>query len=134
MTDKDGNIIYRKTPEINTHQSKIWLKPALVKNGINDNGQVIQPTASYLTKELNSAGWKLYIDALNMEIHKDTNTPDTSDANFASNASGVAMSYKLWGNDQERSNQESLYTRGLMRRLRLLGIIGKPWEVSRMLK
>ncbi|GEO58695.1 phage portal protein [Companilactobacillus bobalius] len=121
LTDKDGNIIYRKTPEINTRQSKIWLKPALVKNGINDNSQIVQPTASYLTKELNSDGWKLYIDALSMEIHKDTNTPDTSDANFASNASGVAMSYKLWGNDQERSNQESLYTRGLMRRLRLLG-------------
>lgn len=121
LKDEDGNILYKKKPQIDTHQSKIWLKPALVKSGINDNSQVVQPTASYLTKELNSDGWKLYIDALNMEIHKDTNTPDTSDANFASNASGVAMSYKLWGSDQERSNQESLYTRGIMRRMRLLG-------------
>jgi len=121
LKDEDGHILYKKKPQIDTHQSKIWLKPALVKSGINDNSQVVQPTASYLTKELNSDGWKLYIDALNMEIHKDTNTPDTSDANFASNASGVAMSYKLWGSDQERSNQESLYTRGIMRRMRLLG-------------
>ena len=29
--------------------------------------------------------------------------------------------YKLFGEDQERSMQESLYTRGIMRRLRLLG-------------
>lgn len=121
LKDEDGHILYKKKPQIDTHQSKIWLKPALVKSGINDNSQIVQPTASYLTKELNSDGWKLYIDALNMEIHKDTNTPDTSDANFASNASGVAMSYKLWGSDQERSNQESLYTRGIMRRMRLLG-------------
>lgn len=121
LKDEDGHILYKRKPQVDTHQSKIWLKPALVKSGINDNSQIVQPTASYLTKELNSDGWKLYIDALNMEIHKDTNTPDTSDANFASNASGVAMSYKLWGSDQERSNQESLYTRGIMRRMRLLG-------------
>lgn len=121
MLDKNGKVIYRRTPDIDTHKSKIWLKPAIVKDGISSTQTVIPPTASYLTKELNSDGWKLYIDALNMEIHKDTNTPDTSDANFASNASGVAMTYKLWGNDQERANQESLYTRGLMRRLRLLG-------------
>ena len=122
LKDEEGNILYKQKPNVDAHQSKMWLKPAIVKNdGINSSPQVIQPDVKFLTKELNSDGWKTYIDALNMEVHKDTNTPDTSDENFASNASGVAMTYKLWGNDQERANQESLYTRGIMRRLRLLG-------------
>lgn len=54
------------------------------------------------------------------DIHKDTNTPDVTDANFAANVSGVAMSYKLWGIDQERATMQSLYQRGLMQRFKML--------------
>jgi len=67
------------------------------------------------------AEWKVYVDLIRAQIHMDTNTPDTSDESFSSNSSGVAILYKLWGSDQERAIQESLYTRGLMRRLRILG-------------
>lgn len=130
MVDSDNNpildengqpIVKQESPDISTKKNKLWLKPAILNGGLNGSPTAIQPDARYLTKELNAQGWKIYVDGLEKEIHKDTNTPDTSDENFASNASGVAMTYKLWGNDQERANQESLYTRGIMRRLRLMG-------------
>ena len=79
-----------------------------------------QTTASYLTKELNASDWLTYINQLLADIHKDTNTPDVTDENFAANASGVAMSYKLWGIDQERATMQSLFQRGIMQRLKML--------------
>ncbi|WP_100215909.1 phage portal protein [Loigolactobacillus coryniformis] len=108
-------------PEINRHSLIMWLKPKIVPGMAGSAPTVIQPTANYLAKQLPAADWKQYIDQLMGDIHKYTNTPDVNDENFASNASGVAMSYKLWGSDQERAVAESLYTRGLMRRYRLLG-------------
>ncbi len=95
------------------------LKPS---QNFNPDGSVtLQPTdAKYLTKDLNAAEWETYIDKLTSDIHKETNTPDMSDDNFVGNASGVAMAYKLMGSDQERVITETLYKRGIMRRLRLL--------------
>lgn len=106
-------------PDINRKQAIMWLKPKVVPNP-GGAPTIIPPTASYLAKQLPSADWQAYIDQLMGDIHKYSNTPNVNDENFASNASGVAMSYKLWGSDQERSMQESLYKRGLMRRYRLL--------------
>lgn len=95
------------------------LKPS---QNFNPDGSVtMQPTdAKYLTKDLNAAEWETYINKLTSDIHKETNTPDMSDDNFVGNASGVAMAYKLMGSDQERVITETLYKRGIMRRLRLL--------------
>lgn len=117
VLDKDGNEI--KVPIVDTADPYIMLKPSIIPSAAGAN-TVVTSDASYITKQLNEAGWKIYMDRLAADIHKDTNTPDTSDQNFGGNASGVAMSYKLWGEDQERSMQEALFTRGLMRRLRLL--------------
>ncbi|WP_201307874.1 phage portal protein [Companilactobacillus farciminis] len=118
VTDSNGNT--SEHPQIDRKNAIMWLKPE-VRNDINGSSSVITPDAGYITKDVNVSEWKVYVDWLSAQIHKDTNTPDTSDENFASNASGVAILYKLWGSDQERSIQESLYTRGLMRRLRVLG-------------
>lgn len=95
------------------------LKPSKT---FNPDGTVsLQSTdAKYLTKDLNADEWQTYIDKLTQDIHKETNTPDMSDDNFVGNASGVAMAYKLMGSDQERVITETLYKRGIMRRLRLL--------------
>jgi len=41
------------------------------------------------------------------------------------------MSYKLWGSDQERATQQSLYTRGLKRRIRLLATY---WAKTSLIK
>ncbi|KRL86422.1 prophage Lp1 protein 39 [Lacticaseibacillus pantheris DSM 15945 = JCM 12539 = NBRC 106106] len=118
--DANGNVV-KDQPSIDRHSLIMWLKPRIVGGGLSGQGTtVITPTAQYLTKSLPANDWKIYTDALMESFHKYTNTPDVNDQNFASNASGVAMSYKLWGSDQERAIQESLYQRGLMRRIRLL--------------
>lgn len=118
ITNSDGDPIY-KVDRVDPEKRILFLKPRLIDN-IGGAPTVIQTSAEYLTKELNAEGWKTYNERLLADIHKDTNTPDVTDQNFAANASGVAMSYKLWGSDQERATQQSLYTRGLKRRIRLL--------------
>lgn len=125
--DKNGNPVVNKDgskvvlepahPLINPHNRMFYLKPYVTKAGINGERSVVNPTLQYITKQYDSAGWSTYINFLINEIHKYTNTPNINDPNFASNASGVAMSYKLWGSDQERKIQESLYKRGLHARL-----------------
>lgn len=117
VLDSDGQPV--KVPEIDTKDPFLWLKPAFHDNA---NGTTVVPSsAQYLTKQLNEQGWKTYIDQLTSDIHKDTNTPNTTDDAFSGQSSGVALMYKLFGEDQERSMQESLYRRGLHRRLKLLG-------------
>lgn len=118
VLDSDGNQVM--VPKIDTKDPYILLKPSIIPNP-NGGNTVIPSTASYLTKELDETGWQTYINQLVDDIHKDTNTPNTTDDAFSGQSSGVALMYKLFGEDQERSMQESLYTRGLMRRLRLLG-------------
>lgn len=121
MYDENGQPVMAQSdhPNVDRLASILWLKPN-VTNTANGGTTVENGDASYLTKELNSQGWKTYLDELKEKINTDTNTPDITDSSFSGNSSGEALSYKLWGNDQENSNQESLYTRGLMRRLRLL--------------
>lgn len=118
VLDDDGNPVY--VPKVDTKDPYIMLKPAVIPSP-NGGNTVINSSASYLTKQLNETGWQTYINQLITDIHKDTNTPNTTDDAFSGQSSGVALMYKLFGEDQERSMQESLYTRGLMRRLRLLG-------------
>lgn len=135
MYDEDGHKLY-KVSRIDPTQRVMFLTPSMIANN-NGGNTVVPTTAEYLTKELGSEGWQMFNSQLLADIHKDTNTPDVTDENFAANASGVAMSYKLWGSDQERATQQSLYTRGLMRRLRLLAtywgfisLISNPDEVE----
>lgn len=124
LLDDDGQPI--KVPNIDSKDPFIWLKPSFHDNA---NGTTVVPSsAQYLTKQLNEQGWQTYINQLITDIHKDTNTPNTTDEAFSGQSSGVALMYKLFGEDQERSMQESLYTRGIMRRLRLLG---NYWKYNR---
>lgn len=126
MVDKNGEPV--QVPRIDTKDPFLWLKPAFHDNA---NGTTVVPSsAQYLTKQLNEQGWQTYINQLITDIHKDTNTPNTTDDAFSGQSSGVALMYKLFGEDQERSMQESLYTRGIMRRLRLLG---NYWEYNQEL-
>lgn len=106
---------------LDTKANVLYLKP-YVHDNPNGSPTISNTSAAYLTKSLNADEWQIYIQQLLSDIHKDTNTPDTTDQNFAANASGVAMAYKLWGSDQEMAMSETLYQRGLRRRLRLLAI------------
>ena len=116
LLDDDGNPMM--VPKIDAKDPYLFIKPSIIPDA---NGNTVVPaSAEYRTKQMNEAGWKLYIERLAADIHKDTNTPDTSDQNFGGNNSGVAMAYKLFGQDQEMSMQKSLFSRGVMRRLRML--------------
>lgn len=118
MKGKDGQPIVLEPPhpDVGTHNHMWYLEPYAMQTGVGQPKQIIQPSAQYLTKQYDSTGWETYTKFLIDEIHKYTNTPNVNDPNFASNASGVAMSYKLWGSDQERKIQESLFKKSLNER------------------
>lgn len=76
--------------------------------------------AGFLIKPSNGEDAKQQIETLNNDIHKFSKALDMSDENFASNASGVAMGYKLLAMEQIAANKERKFKRGLQRRLELI--------------
>lgn len=86
--------------------------------------------AEYLIKSMNEADTDILRAALKSDIHKFSHVPDLSDENFAGNASGVAMKYKLFGLEQLTKIKERWFREGLRWRLRLfanfLSVKGKP--------
>lgn len=85
----------------------------------NPNPGGSQPDAKYLVKQYDSAGAEAYKQRLVNDILRFTFTPDILDNNFSGIQSGESMKYKLMASDNYRSKQESLFKKGLMRRLRL---------------
>jgi SPP1 family phage portal protein len=119
--DADGQPIMKidnSNPLVETLSKTLYLKPSIINNA-NGGVTVVPTSAEYLTRELPADDWQKYIDQITSDIYTDTNTPNVADDNFSGNSSGVAMSYKLFGSDQVRENQNDLFTKGLMRRLRL---------------
>lgn len=57
--------------------------------------------------------------ALSEDIHKFSMVPDLTDEQFAANASGVAMRYKLLGLEQLTGVKERYFREGLRCRVRL---------------
>lgn len=123
-SDNDDNQPFDDLPlppkeYIDTHSKMLFLKPAEVEDG--QGGFTPVPTsAEYLTKELNAEGWKMYMDHLIGDFHKESYTPDMSDEQFAGTATGAALSYKLLATDQERAIFETQFRRGVMRRIKLM--------------
>lgn len=76
--------------------------------------------AYWLIKEINDSAVENYKDRLKNDIHKFSKTPDMSDVNFSSNASGVAMAYKLLALEQVMATKERKFKRALQRRLELI--------------
>jgi SPP1 family phage portal protein len=76
--------------------------------------------AYFLVKPSNDAESEHNKERINSDIHKMSFIPDISDESFASNASGVAMSYKLFALDQIIANKERKFKTGLLRRLELI--------------
>ena len=62
---------------------------------------------SFVTKNLNDAATESYKNRLDNDIHKFSFVPNMSDESFASNASGVAMQYKLAGLNYKTSVKEA---------------------------
>ena len=78
---------------------------------------------SFVTKNLNDAATESYKNRLDNDIHKFSFVPNMSDESFASNASGVAMQYKLAGLNYKTSVKEALFKKGLLRRIELISNI-----------
>lgn len=73
----------------------------------------------YLEKTMDESGVQVLQDCLKRDIHKLAMVPDLSDESFANNASGVAMSYKLFGTDNKVSDKERYFREGFLRRCKL---------------
>lgn len=90
--------------------------------------------AGWLIKQLNEQQVEILKDAIKSDIHAFSMVPDLTDENFAANASGVAMKYKLFGLEQLAVTKERFYVQGLRERLamfaRILAVKGQAVEVS----
>jgi len=75
--------------------------------------------AQYLVKTTDEAGVQIVQDQYASDIHKFAMVPDLSDEQFMGNASGVAMSYKLFGTDQIVSGKQAEVQKGFTRRCKL---------------
>lgn len=121
IEERDPETGKKKTVDvisIDTHDSILHLEPSFVKT--SNNISAITPSASYLTKSLNIQEWHILVNELRNSILADTNTPNMLDENFSGNSSGVAITYKMWGADQEQSLQQDVFTKGLQRRMYLM--------------
>ena len=73
----------------------------------------------WLTKETHESDADVLRWALSEDIHKFSMVPDLTDEQFAANASGVAMRYKLLGLEQLTGVKERYFREGLRCRVRL---------------
>ena len=76
--------------------------------------------AYWLIKEINDTALENYKNRLKQDIHKFSKTPDMSDEQFASNASGIAMAYKTLALEQVMASKERKFKRGLQKRNELI--------------
>lgn len=90
--------------------------------------------AEWLIKNLHEADVEVLRNAIRDDIHQFAMVPNLTDKNFAANASGVAMKYKLLGLEQLAKIKERYFIQGLRERLKLfanvLRIKGKAVDVS----
>ena len=80
-------------------------------------------SAEWLIKTINDAYVENMKNRLDKDIHKFAKCPNLSDQEFASNASGVAIKFKLLGTENLISIKERKFKRGLQQRLELLSMI-----------
>lgn len=93
--------------------------------------------AEWMVKQLNEAQVEILKDAIKTDIHEFSLVPNLTDENFASNSSGVAMKYKLFGLEQLAVIKERYFIQGLRQRLKLfaniLTVKAKVVEVASVL-
>ena len=79
--------------------------------------------AKWLVKNLNETEIEVLKKSLKDDIHEFSKVPCLTDENFAGNASGVAMKYKLLGFEQLGKTKERYFKQGLRQRLKLMANI-----------
>ena len=80
-------------------------------------------SAEWLIKQTSDTYVENMKNRLDKDIHKFAKCPNMSDENFASNASGVAIKFKLLGTENLVSIKERKFKRGLQQRLELMSAI-----------
>ena len=102
---------------------------------MKENRVLVMPEdakAEWLVKQINDTYLENEKARLDKNIHKFSFCPAMTDNDFASNASGVAMKYKLMGLENATSKKESYFKKGLQRRLELianmLNIMGSAYD------
>lgn len=92
--------------------------------------------AKWLVKGMNETEIEVLKKSLKDDIHEFSKVPCLTDENFASNASGVAMKYKLLGFEQLGKTKERYFKKGLRKRLELIqninAIKAKSVDVSKI--
>ena len=96
----------------------------LFRSGVVKDNRVLQfdndgSTASYLEKSMDETGVQVLQDQIKNDIHKFSMVPDLSDEQFANNASGIAMEYKMFGTNQMVANKAIQFQKGFTRRCKL---------------
>ena len=77
-------------------------------------------SAEWLTKNVSDNNIENIKNRIDADIHKFAKCPNMADKEFASNASGVAIKFKLLGTENKVSIKERKFKRGLQQRLELL--------------
>ena len=80
-------------------------------------------SAEWLIKQTSDTYVENMKNRLDADIHKFAKCPNMSDKEFASNASGVAIKFKLLGTENLVSIKERKFKRGLQQRLELMSMI-----------
>jgi SPP1 family phage portal protein len=80
-------------------------------------------SAEWLIKQTSDAYVENMKNRLDADIHKFAKCPNMADKEFASNASGVAIKFKLLGTENLVSIKERKFKRGLQQRLELISMI-----------
>ena len=76
--------------------------------------------AKFITKETDVQSIETLKERLVEDIHKFSKCPAMTDENFASNASGVAMKFKVMGMENLTAIKERKFKKGLQRRIELI--------------
>lgn len=79
--------------------------------------------AEWLIKQTSDANIENIKNRIDADIHKFAKCPNMADKEFASNASGVAIKYKLLGTENKIAIKERKFKRGLQQRIELLANI-----------
>ncbi len=75
--------------------------------------------ASFLTKTFDESSVQILVDYIDGQMHKVSGIPNMTDEQFAANASGVAIKYKLMALENLAQSFISQFNRGFLRRCKL---------------
>lgn len=93
---------------------------------MKENRVLIMPEggkAEWIIKNVNDTQIENIKTRIEQDIHKFSKCPALTDQDFAANASGVAMKYKLMGMENVASVKERKFKKGLQRRIELIANI-----------